>query len=108
MLPALPHMPAASTGELGHICDEGLRPGGRDLEPARREAPGMADSSREGPALTKESPSLPAIDWRFPCHPKGTRDPNRSQERSDGATGPHKGGNPEPVLGSQLKQLCNP
>lgn len=108
MLPALPHMPAASTGDLGHICDEGLRPGGRDVEPARWEAPGMADSSRGGPGLTKESPSLPAIDWRFPRRPKGTWHPNRSQERSDRATGPHKGGSPELVLDSQLKQLCNP
>lgn len=42
-------------GELGHSCDMGLRPTGRDTKPADWEALGTADSSRESPELTKES-----------------------------------------------------
>lgn len=42
-------------GELGHSCDMGLRPTGRDTKPAEWEALGTADSSRESPELAKES-----------------------------------------------------
>lgn len=66
MLPALLLMLAASTGELGHVCDKGLR----SAEPARPEALGWADSSGEDPGLVTENPSLPAAAWSFSLHLK--------------------------------------
>lgn len=105
VLPAPLRMPAASAGELGHVCNEGLRPTGRDAELAGWEAPGTADSSRESPGLAKESPSLPAAGWCFPCRPKGH---GTQTELRSVRTEPREGGSTEPALGSQLKQLCNP
>lgn len=62
-------VPAASAGELGHVCDEGLRPPGKDA-PARRDVLGTADSSGEDLGLTKESLSLPATGQCFPHRPE--------------------------------------
>lgn len=64
--------------ELGHSCDMGLRPTGRDMKPAEWQALGTADSSREGRSWARQGEPVPISG----CHLNG----HRTQE-SSGAFG---------------------